>query len=168
MRSRLLVAALSLLCTTACASPASDTAATTTAPTTAAPTTQPESLALVIEPSTDDVAEAVTLPSMPADLPPDLVDRLALMTGWLTGFEPAMNSGYEPVVAQDGEAIEAHFLVRTADRTEAEGLCDLYTEVVDHFAGERPTDAAVTLSGWVPSGDGVYVDAGWDDIRCQG
>lgn len=146
----------------------SDTAATTAAPTTAVATTQPESLALVIEPTTDDLAGAVALPTMPADLPSDMVDRLALMTVWLTRFEPAMNSGYEPVFVHDGRGIEAHFLVRTADRTEAEGLCDLYTEVVDHFVGEGPTDAAVTLSGWVPSGDGVYVDAGWDVISCEG
>lgn len=138
--------------------------------------TPPESLALVVEPTavreTADIqaaARGVELPSgtTAADLPEALDDRLELMTMWLRGFEPAKNSGNEPIVVLEDGAVHAHFLVRTTDPTEAEGLCDIYSAAIDLYKGDDVKRAQLTLSGWVISEAGVLFDPGWDTISCQ-
>ncbi len=139
--------------------------------------TPPESLALVVEPSavreaTESQAAATRGVELPAgttsaDLPEGLDARLELMTSWLRGFEPAKNSGNKPIAVLEGGDVHAHFLVRTRNVVEAEGLCDIYSAAIDLYAGDDSTQTQLTLSGWVMSDAGVLLDPGWETVSCQ-
>ena len=139
--------------------------------------TQPESLALVVEPSavrevTDNQVAATRGVELPAgttsaDLPQALDDRLELMVSWLRGFEPAKNSGNKPIAVLEGGDVQAHFLVRTTDAAEAHGLCDIYSAAIDLYRGDGTNQTHLTLSGWVMSEAGVFLDPGWETVSCQ-
>jgi len=114
-------------------------------------------------------ARVVALPAgtSPADLPETLDERLELMTSWLRDFEPAKNSGNEPIAVLEGGDVHAHFLVRTGDAEEAEGLCDIYSAAIDLYAGNRTNRTKLTLSGWVISEAGIFLDPGWETVSCE-
>lgn len=143
----------------------------------AEPTLAPDSLALVDETPTDggpldsfdapDAAVALPEGTTLADLPVGLEDRLAVMTSWLRGFEPAKNAGNEPMVIDGSGAVDLHFLVRTTTADEAEGLCSIYSAAGELYSADSTADLRISLSGWVLSDAGVFVDPGWGTVTCD-
>ncbi len=142
----------------------------------AEPTLAPDSLALVDEtPTNGGPADAIDAPDVRVglpegttvdDLPDALDDRLAVMTSWLRGFEPAKNAGNEPIVTDRSGAVVLHFLVRATTADEAAALCDLYSSAVELYSADSTADLRIFLSGWVLSDAGVFIDPGWRTVSC--